>query len=213
MNFLKIFQGTRNDRFYEWFEQAAQNNVAAAQELEYLCLHYAEADAAAVAKRIHDLEHRGDEISHHIYDELNRVFVTPLDREDITALTSALDDVADLIHESADAMAVYNVKEATPTAQHLARIIKESTTKVAEAMPNLRRRNTFRNISNAVIEINQLENEADEQLRLGLTELFKEPHDPVDIIRWRDIYETMEEVTDAAEDIADVLRGLVTKYA
>jgi uncharacterized protein Yka (UPF0111/DUF47 family) len=110
-------------------------------------------------------------------------------------------------------MAVYNVKEATKTAQHLAGIIRDSTKMVAEAMPNLRNRRTFRNISTAVIEINRLENEADEQLRRGLTELFKEPHDPVDIIRWRDIYETMEEVTDAAEDIADVLRGLVTKYA
>jgi uncharacterized protein Yka (UPF0111/DUF47 family) len=84
---------------------------------------------------------------------------------------------------------------------------------VAEAMPNLRNRRTFRNVDSAVIEINRLENEADDQLRQGLTELFRNSQDPVDIIRWRDIYQTMEEVTDAAEDIADVLRGLVTKYA
>ena len=211
MNLLKIFQGSGNDRFYDWFEQAAQNNVAAALELEHLCLHYA--DAGEVAKRIHDLEHKGDEISHYIYDELNRVFVTPLDREDITALTRALDDVTDLIHESADNMAIYNVQEATPTAQRLARIIRDATRMVAEAMPNLRNRRTFRNVDSAVIEINRLENEADDELRQGLTELFKTSNDPVDIIRWRDIYQTMEEVTDAAEDIADVLRGLVTKYA
>lgn len=211
MNFLRIFQRSSNDRFYDWFEQAAQNNVAAALELEHLCLHYK--DAAEVAKRIHALEHKGDEISHYIYDELNRVFVTPLDREDITALTSALDDVTDLIHESVDNMAIYNVQEATPTARHLASIIRDSTKMVAEAMPNLRNRRTFRNVSSAVIEINRLENEADDQLRQGLTELFRNSQDPVDIIRWRDIYQTMEEVTDAAEDIADVLRGLVTKYA
>jgi predicted phosphate transport protein (TIGR00153 family) len=211
MNLLKIFQGSQSARFYDWFEQAAQNNVAAAQELEHLCLHFA--DAAMVAAHIHELEHLGDDISHNIYDELNRVFVTPLDREDIISLTRALDDVMDLIHASVDAMAVYNVSAATPIAGRMAGIIRESTKMVAEAMPNLRNRRTFRNVSTAVIEINRLENEADEQLRIGLSELFKTPHDPVDIIRWRDIYETMESVTDAAEDIADVLRGLVTKYA
>lgn len=210
MNFLKIFQ-SRDDRFYTWFEQAATNNVAAAQILEQLCLDFK--DVLEVAERIHDLEHDGDDISHRIYDELNRVFVTPLDREDIIALTRALDDVTDLIHASADAMAVYHVQNSTPTAVRLAGAILASTKAVAQALPKLRSRRTFHEVNTAVIEINRLENEADELLRAGLVELFKNPTDPIDVLRWRDIYEMMEEVTDKTEDIADVLRGLVTKYA
>src|SRR4051794_36781330 len=206
MNLLKIFQGSQSSKFYDWFEQAAQINVQAAQELEYLCLHYG--DAGQAAERIHDLEHQGDDISHNIYDELNRVFVTPLDREDIIALTRSLDDVTDLIHASADAMAVYNVKNSTPTACGLAGTIVASTKSVAAALPKLRNRRTFREVTTAIIEINRLENEADELLRAGLLELFKNPTDPLDVIRWRDIYEMMEEVTDKTEDIADVLRGL-----
>jgi predicted phosphate transport protein (TIGR00153 family) len=210
MNFLKIFQ-SRDDRFYSWFEQAAANNVVAAQMLEQLCLDFKNVPEAA--ERIHDLEHEGDEISHRIYDELNRVFVTPLDREDIIAMTRALDDVTDLIHASADAMAVYNVQNSTPIAIGLAGTILASTKAVAQALPKLRSRRTFRDVSTAVIEINRLENEADELLRAGLLELFKNPTDPMHVMRWRDIYEMMEEVTDKTEDIADVLRGLVTKYA
>lgn len=210
MNFLNIFQ-SRDDRFYSWFEQAAANNVAAAQMLEQLCTDFKNAPEAA--EHIHALEHEGDEISHRIYDELNRVFVTPLDREDIIALTRALDDVTDLIHASADTMAVYNVQNSTPTACRLAGTIVASTQAVAQALPKLRNRRTFRDVTTAVIEINRLENEADELLRAGLKELFKNPTDPLDVLRWRDIYEMMEEVTDKTEDIADVLRGLVTKYA
>ncbi len=210
MNFLNIFQ-SQDDRFYSWFEQAAANNVMAAQMLEQLCTDFQNVPEAA--ERIHDLEHEGDEISHRIYDELNRVFVTPLDREDIIALTRSLDDVTDLIHASADAMAVYNVKNSTPTALRLAGTIVASTKSVAAALPKLRNRRTFREVTTAIIEINRLENEADELLRAGLLELFRNPTDPLDVIRWRDIYEMMEEVTDKTEDIADVLRGLVTKYA
>jgi len=211
MHFLSIFQRSGSDNFYRWFEQAAENNVAAALGLQQLCADYKNAPAAA--ERIHDYEHKGDDISHQIYDELNRVFVTPLDREDIIALTRSLDDVTDLIHASADAMAVYNIKESTTAACALAGTIVAATKIVAQAMPKLRNRRTFRDVSTAVIEINRLENEADEVLRDALMELFRDPKDPMDVIRWRDIYEMMESVTDAAEDISDVLRSLVTKYA
>lgn len=210
MNFLGIFQ-SRGDKFYKWFEEAADNNHKAAQLLEKLCKNFK--DPKKIADQIHKLEHEGDRISHDIYDQTNRVFVTPIDREDILALTGTLDDVIDLIHASASKIVTYNVKKNTPTAFRFSEIISESTKVVAQTLPKLRKRKTFSQIQKSIVEINVLENQADDLLRKGLSELFKKPKNPIDIIRWRDIYEIMEDVTDRTEKIAHVLQNLTTKYA
>jgi uncharacterized protein len=201
--------GKKSDDFFNWFEAAAQNNVAAAKLLDELCRNYV--DPQGMAERIHDLEHRGDDISHGIYEQLNKVFMPPMDREDIITLTRALDDVMDFIHAAADAMYVYNIQTPTPTAQGLARIIVACTEEVSRHIPELRKRRTMSQLQQAVIELNRLENEADELLRDGLIDIFHKPHDPSDALAWSKIYELMEEVTDKSEDIADVIRGLVIK--
>ncbi len=210
MNFLGFFQ-SKGDKFYKWFEEASENNHKAALLLEKMCKSFK--DPKKIAKQIHDLEHEGDQISHSIHSEINSVFVTPLDREDITALTDALDDIMDLIHASASAIVTYNVKRITPIAKQLAEKIVSSTRVVVETLPKLRRRRSFSQIHKAIIEINNLENEADDLLRDGLSELFKKPKNPIDVIRWRDIYGIMEDTTDKTEDISHVLQNLVTKYA
>ena len=192
-------------------EDAANNALQAAQALQDLCYNFK--DPTAAATRIHEFEHRGDEIGHRIYEQLNQTFVTPLDREDISRLYSAIDDVTDFVHSAADMMAVYKVESVTPTAQQLADCIVGCAEEVAKAVPHLRKRNELRLIDSSVIQINSLENRADELLRAGLVELFSNPQDVVNIIKWRDIYEEMEQVTDRAEDIADVLRGLAIKHA
>ena len=104
--------GKKSDDFFNWFEAAAQNNVAAAKLLDELCRNYV--DPQGMAERIHDLEHRGDDISHGIYEQLNKVFMPPMDREDIITLTRALDDIMDFIHAAADAMYVYNMPDPYP---------------------------------------------------------------------------------------------------
>lgn len=200
-----------NGDFFGRFEDAAENNVEAATLLDQLCKDFSSADG--MVKRLHDLEHKGDEITHAIYQALNKVFMPPLDREDIIAITSALDDVVDYIHEAADAMCVYNIKEPTPVASSLAGVIVACTEAVARELPKLRQRRTMRSINDGVIEIHRLENQADTLLREGVMDLFHRPHDPVRVIAWSRIYETMERVTDKCEDIADVLRGLVIKHA
>jgi uncharacterized protein Yka (UPF0111/DUF47 family) len=200
-----------NGDFFGWFEEAAQNNVEAAKLLDRLCREFTTAEE--LGKQVHELEHKGDEITHGIYLTLNKVFMPPLDREDIIALTGALDDVIDYIHEAADAMCVYNVKEPTPVAGSLATVIVACTEAVAREIPKLRKRRTMRSINEGVIEIHRLENQADALLRQGVMELFHSPHDPVLVIAWSRIYETMEHVTDKCEDIADVLRGLANKHA
>lgn len=210
MNLLGIFQ-SRGDKFYKWFEEASENNYKAAQLLEKLCKNFE--DPKKIAGQIHTLEHDGDQISHSIHNEINSVFVTPLDREDILSLAGALDDVIDLIHASSSAMVTYNVKKITPVAKEFSEIIVSSTKVVSQTLPKLRHRKNFSQIRKAIVEINRLENEADDLLRKGLTELFKKPKNPVDVIRWRDIYEIMEDTTDKTEEIAHVLQNLITKYA
>lgn len=210
MNLLGIFQ-SRGDKFYKWFEEASENNFKAAQLLEKLCKNFK--NPKKVADQIHDLEHEGDKISHDIHNEINSVFVTPLDREDIIRLTGALDDVIDLIHASASKIVTYNIKKVSPAARQFSEIIVSSTKVVAQTLPKLRHRRTFSQVHKAIVEINRLENEADDLLRKSLAELFKNPKNPIDVIRWRDIYEMMEDITDKTEEIAHVLQNLITKYA
>lgn len=209
MNLLGMFQ-SKGDKFYRWFEEASENNYKAAQLLEKLCKDFK--NPKKIASQIHDLEHQGDQISHLIHLELNTVFVTPLDREDILSLTGALDDVIDLIHASASNIVNYNVKSITPVARRFSEVITASAKLVAQTLPKLRKRKTFSQISKAIIELNRLENEADDLLRKGLTQLFRNPKNPINVIRWRDIYEIMEDTTDKTEEIAHVLQNLITKY-
>lgn len=210
MNLLGIFQ-SKGDKFYHWFEEASENNHKAALLLEKLCKNFK--DPQKLAEQIHDLEHTGDQISHNIHSEINSVFVTPIDREDIVSLTGALDDVIDLIHASSSSMVTYNVKKITPIAKRFSEIITSSTKTVFQTLPKLRNRRNFSQVHKAIIELNKLENEADDLLRKGLSELFKNPKNPIDVIRWRDIYEIMEDTTDKTEEIAHVLQNLITKYA
>lgn len=210
MNFLP-FLYSKSGKFYSWFEDASDNNVLAAQALLKLCKKVK--DAPQISQNIHDMEHKGDKISHLVYDELNRVFVPPIDAEDIISLTHSLDDVVDLIYASACRIDIYSIKKIDTIIFKLANVIVEGTQLVAETLPKLRNRRTLKDINSIGIQINKLENKADLFLKDGLRNLFKDSHNAKDIICLKDVYEKMEEATDALEDIADVLHGIVTKYA
>ena len=209
MNIFKFLK--QDDKFFTWFEEACANNYAAAKALQKLCKDFKNPQIAA--KKIHDLEHKGDTICHTIFDELNTSFLTPLDREDLIALTHAIDDVIDLIHKSADDMANYGIKKTTPVALQLTDNIVASTHILKEILPKMQKRNTFQQVRRGVYEINRLETEADGLLRNGIQGLFRKRTASVDIIRWLAIYETLESVTDACEDAGDILNGLIVKYA
>jgi uncharacterized protein len=206
-DFLKKDDG----HFFQWFEDAANNALQAAMELHNLCNDFS--DPTVSAKRLHDFEHRGDEIGHRIYAQLNKTFLTPLDREDIIQLYSAIDDVTDLVHSAADMMVVYKVTEVPPLSKDLAACIVGCMEEVVKALPHLRKRSDLSKMLPSIIQINSLENKADDLLRDGLGDLFSHPEDVIRIIKWRDIYQEMEAATDKAEDIADVLRGLSIKNA
>src|SRR5438552_7987285 len=146
------FLKSEGGNFFQWFEDAAGNTLQAALALQELCNNFQ--DPHIAANRLHDFEHRGDEIGHRIYEQLNASFVTPLDREDIISLYSSIDDMTDYIHSAADLMTVYKVQSITPTAQKLADCIVGCAEEVVNAVPHLRKRGELRMIQPSVIQIN-----------------------------------------------------------
>lgn len=200
----------REDRFYKLFEDAAANVRYGAQLLFVMLNDFTEVEAKA--KAIKAVEHKGDELTHEIYDQLNRIFVTPLDREDIAAIASALDDILDLVEAAADDFVLYAVTQPTPNAIELAGVIVSASIQVLEAVSLLRNRRDRAAVRERLTEINRLENEGDDIYRRGIQELFSQP-DPVLMIKWKQIYDHLERAVDNCEDVADVLHGVLLKYA
>ena len=201
----------REEKFFELFEESAQNMVKASQALKEM-INTWEFVGERVAE-IRELEHVGDTITHQIMAQLNRTFVTPFDREDIALLAHTLDDVTDFIDAAADAMLIYKVENPTRRAKELADIIVQAATEVERAMPRLRRRTELKQIPGYCVEINRLENMADRVFRAAMAELFDNSPDMAQVIKWREIYEHMESATDRCEDVANVLEGVALKHA
>jgi len=161
-------------------------------------------------RAVEEYEHEGDKITHRILRTLHQTFITPIDREDIHKLTSALDDVIDLIEASAARMAMYRITKPTPAAQRLAEIIVRCTDQVVRGVSALPR---FKFLQEHCIEINRLENEADDVSREGIAALFVEEAPPLEVIKWKEIYETMEMATDRCEDVANILEEIALKHS
>jgi predicted phosphate transport protein (TIGR00153 family) len=177
--------------------------------LEELTLDYP--DAKAKAERIKDIEHAGDTLTHEIVRRLNTTFVTPIDREDIYAMASRLDDVLDLIDAVADRLLVYKIDRPTDGAIAMAKIIVKAAEETDRAVRCLRTLSPF--YHKHAVEVNRLENEADRLLRDQLAALFEGTKDAIEVIKWKELYETMEAVTDRCEDVVNVIEGIVLKMA
>jgi uncharacterized protein len=196
----------RDRLYFELFEEAGQNMLQAADLLDRMLRNYP--DSKGLAREILICEHEGDRITHDIIDRLNHTFVTPIDREDILALTSALDDIVDYTEEVADYLGLYKIEAPMDQAIKLAHVLLAASRQVAEAIPRLR---GFRDISNYTVEINRLENEGDRITREAVASLFDNGIDPMVVIRWKDIFERLEEAIDACEHVANTLEGIVIK--
>jgi hypothetical protein len=201
----------RDTKFYDLFEQDTANLVTAAEKLVDLFENYE--DVEVKAKQLKDLETKGDTITHQIIQRLHRTFVTPIDREDIALLANALDDVMDFIEAAGRTAFLYHITQPTERAQQLTSIVARLTYKLNEVLPRLRHRNQFEKILEECIEINSLENEADDVHHAALAELFYDSTDACKIIKWREIYQHLEDATDRGEDVANVLEGIVLKHA
>jgi len=197
---------TRDRLYFELFEEAGQNVLQAAELLDRMLSNFPE--SKGLAREILDCEHEGDRIVHDIVDRLNHTFVTPIDREDILALASALDDIVDFTEEVADYLGLYRIEAPMDQAIKLARVLKAASRQVAEAIPNLR---GFRDLSEHTVEINRLENEGDRITREAVASLFDGGIDPMVVIRWKDLFERLEAAIDATEHVANILEGIVIK--
>jgi uncharacterized protein len=196
----------RDRIYFELFEEAGNNLQKAGEMLDRLLSDYP--DHKELAEELRELEHEGDRIVHDIHYNLNQTFVTPIDREDILALASALDDVVDYIEEVADYLGLYRIEAPMDQSIRLARVLRDATRQLAEAMPRLR---GFRDISHYTVEINRLENEGDRITREAVAALFDGGIDPMVVIRWKDVYERLEAAIDATERAANILEGIVIK--
>ncbi len=162
------------------------------------------------ADQIKEVEHKCDFITHEIIQRLHKTFVTPLDREDIHNLARSLDDVMDAIDASATVVRLYSIEKVRPDARDLARVIKASADEMVKALKALERR---KGVAEAAVEINRLENEADRLHQTAVRRLFEEERDPIEIMKWKEIFDFLEESTDRCEDVANVVEGIVVKHA
>jgi predicted phosphate transport protein (TIGR00153 family) len=199
----------REVRFFDLFEQQSRHIIKAAQLLHELVHHFA--DARAKAHAIKEVEHRGDQLTHEIVKRLNTTFITPIDREDIHDLATRLDDVLDFIEAAAERLVVYRIKEPTSACRAMAEVIVQQTHAMDRTIKCLRTMDP--GFHEHAVEVNRLENSADNLLRDSLAALFEEQADPIEVIKWKEIYETMEIVTDRCEDVVNVIEGIILKMA
>jgi predicted phosphate transport protein (TIGR00153 family) len=198
----------KDERFQELFVEDGRNMLEAARKLEEMIVAYDRLEERVAEIRV--LEHRGDELDEEVEVRLDRAFITPFDRADIHDLVVGIDDVVDGIQEVAETFVIYNVDQPTDDARRLAAILSAQAFQLNEAIAKLE---TLKGIQPHLKEIHELENEADGLSRAAVARLFRDNPDPLNVIKWRDIYLALENTIDAAEDAGEVIERIVAKSA
>ncbi|MDQ2743972.1 MAG: DUF47 family protein [Chloroflexota bacterium] len=196
-------------QFFVLFRENATNLMEGLKVLNTL-LNSSADQFAHHHTRLRDLEHRGDEITHRVHQELNQTFLTPFDREDIYALAGAVDDVIDLAEETAATIVLDRVDEISPEAQELGAILLELGQQLVEAFDHLESR---KDPEAHWVRIHELENEGDRVSRQAIGNLFQHSQDPIHIIKWKDVYNLLEQTIDRTEDVANILETVTLKNA
>jgi predicted phosphate transport protein (TIGR00153 family) len=203
--FSQVFS-PKDGVFFDLFEESANNVLRAADLLDEMLRSYPEHND--LARAILLCEQEGDRITYDIIQRLNATFVTPIDREDILELSSGLDDIVDLTEEVADYLGLYKIEAPMEQAQRLAHILMEACRHIAAAVPRMR---GFNDVAHYTGEIHRLETDGDRVTREAVASLFDNGIDPMVVIRWKDIFERLEEAIDATEQIANVISNIVVK--
>ena len=203
----------KNKVFYDLFEKVATNSALMGNKLRALVSEPDFDKRTAIINQIEDLEHANDELTHNIFTELGRNFITPFDREDIHYLATSLDDIADTIYAAAKKINFYKVNPNDLGIQKLAEIIDQSATLVKNAVTSLRDMKNLRQMTESLVKINSLENQADDVFDMSIERLFETEPDAKEVIKKREIYTVMEIATDKCEDAANVIESIIIKYA
>ena len=204
----------QDDRFFDLFNRGAENTLEGARLLHDLLHNYVDVDRKA--RRLKDIEHTGDEITHEVFGALHRTFITPLDREDISNLASSLDDVIDWIEEVGRRIMLYRIDRPTPIACRFSSVILDQAEQIARAVPLLESLRNAEALQKATQEIHRLENEGDDLLADAIATLYDgvtEVPQLIQAMRWNDLYQLLEDATDKAENVATVLNNIALKNA
>jgi uncharacterized protein len=204
----KLFK--KDQTFFRLFGDMTLYILEAAEYLGEMFRNPGGGQRQLLAGKIKDLEHKGDEATHHVIEELNKTFITPLDREDIHDLCLALDDVLDLIDGTAGRLVLFNICESIDGTMEMWQVLYNQARAIEEAVKRLKNND---NVIERCIEINRLENDADRFFQWAIGKLFENVKDPIEVIKRKEIIETLEKATDKAEDVANVLETIIVKNA
>jgi predicted phosphate transport protein (TIGR00153 family) len=201
----------RETSFFDFFERHAAKTVEGVKE--FLALASGETDVVTAAKRIKEIEHETDVITHHCVEALHKTFITPIERDDIHRLITRMDDIMDYVEAASERIALYEISVMTAESKAMATVLLRATEEIQRALRGLRDLRNGEAIIRSCIEINRMENEADDILRSTVARLFKEERDPIAVIKWKEIYENLESATDRCEDVANIIEGVVLEHA
>jgi predicted phosphate transport protein (TIGR00153 family) len=201
----------REVAFFDFFEKMSAKILEGCTALADLLEDCT--DVVEKARRIKVIEHEGDLITHQCIEMLHKTFITPFDRDSIHRLITKMDDILDLAEAVSDRLSVYEMTSPTDEARQLARVLVFSVEEVAKAVSGLRSMKNAAQILAQCVEVNRLENEADTLLRVAVGKLFKTEKDPLQVMKWKELYEGLEEATDRCEDVANLVEGIVLEHA
>lgn len=215
MSLNSIFQFfvPKDKKFFPLFESATSNVVKMAELMLETVSTKDDVRRAELVKEIDKLEHVGDQLSHSIFTELSSNFITPFDREDIHALTSAIDDVADYIHGTSNRIMMYKMTVFGESIVKLSELVLYSAQELDKAVRELKNIKSLRNITDALVRINSIENQADYVFDKAVADLFEFEKDALNVIKYKEILSALETATDKAEDAANVIESIIVKYA
>lgn len=205
---LRLFPKTHD--FFGYFEKSSENIVDGAK---ILCEMFAKKDdRAALVKKLKDCEHIGDKYTHAVIDLLHQTFLTPFDRSDIHTLVVKMDDIIDIINFIGNRLSRYNVTQMPPELPQLADIVLSATQEISKAVAGLRNLKNVKKVINHCIEVNSLENEADDKINSIIGTLFSNGWDPIQVIKLKELAENMELATDKCEDVANIIENIILKH-